>query len=276
MREAAKKVGLFHQLPESVGRLVVGRQVAVSSFVEALAKYGTRYQYDLFSPGLQRAPIQTGLDAITTPSASRPSVDVHDQRDLLQQSRTRDFAAWHDTQFDTYRPFALRSRMAQSFPISIVHHTLSYPDLLHDTFLRLLLNRTYPYDTIVCTSSAAKEVSAHLLEHVSSSFNEQYGTRLAYHGRLEVIPLGVDTERFKPRDKKALRSQFDLPQHAFVLLWIGRLSAIDKADLIQLVHMFADLVRENPDRDLKLVCAGSEHPAERFGAFLQGYAGSLN
>jgi glycosyltransferase involved in cell wall biosynthesis len=253
MRQALKRIGLFHQLPQSIGGLVVGRQVAVGSFAEALAEHTTQHQYDLFCPGLQQAPIQSGLHALATSSIPQKRLSIHDERDLLHRLDTMDFAAWHDTQFDTHRPFALRSRAAQGFPISIVHHTLSYPHLLHDSFLRLLLSQPHPYDTVVCTSTASKEVVARLLEHVSTSFNEQYGTQLSYQGRLDVIPLGVDTERFKPREKGALRAQFDLPEEAFILLWVGRLSAIDKADLIPLVHLFADLVRDNTDRELMLV-----------------------
>lgn len=270
------RIGLFHQLPQQTGGLVVGRQVAVGSFVEALAQHTVRHQYDLFCPGPQQEPIQSGLAALFSATSAQPPVGVHDQRVLLQQLDHFGFAAWHDTQFDTYRPFALRSRAARAFPISMVHHTLSYPHLLHDNFLRLLLSRPHPYDSIVCTSTAAREVIVRLLEHVGTSFNRQYGTELAYQGRLDVIPLGVDTARFKPRNKVTMRAKFDLPEDAFILLWIGRLSAIDKADLIPWVQVFGELVRENPDKKLVLVCAGAEHRAERFGDFIQSYAAALH
>lgn len=137
------------------------------------------------------------------------------------------------------------------------------------------MSDTHPYDALVCTSTAAQKAVSLLLEHVESSFNQAYGTELAYGGRLAVIPLGVDTERFQPRDQAAARAAFQLEAGAFVLLWVGRLSAIDKADLMPLILAFSELVRANPGQALLLVCAGTEHRAERFAAHLHEWAGVL-
>ena len=104
-----------------------------------------------------------------------------------------------------------------------------------------------------------------LVEHVALRFNDRHGTKLAFRGHLEEIPLAVDEQRFCPLDRRECRQRFDLPDDAFVMLWVGRLSAIDKADLLPLVMVTQDLIRANPDRSIVLCIAGTQHPEELLG-----------
>ncbi|WP_437681052.1 glycosyltransferase family 4 protein [Sorangium sp. So ce131] len=264
----ASTVGMFHHAPEQDG-VVVGRQVAVDGFVEGLLHHGRRHRYALFHPGRQRAAGEGQLPD----GAARAS--FHDRRELTNLDGFR-FAAWHDAQFDTFTPFALRARAEAPYPVTLVHHTLSYGELLHNV-LRLLLAKPHSYDALVCTSRAAQRALERLIEHVAGRFNEEHGTQLGYRGRYELIPLGVDVDRYLPAgraagDRAAARARFDLEDDAFVLLWVGRLSLIDKADLLPLVQAFAELKARNTGRSLRLVCAGTERAGERFGAAVADYA----
>jgi glycosyltransferase involved in cell wall biosynthesis len=128
---------------------------------------------------------------------------------------------------------------------------------------------------MVATSRAAEKVLRKLVDQVAHRFNEAHGTRLSYAGRFERIPLGVDTERFRPIERRAARQRFGLPDDAFVLLWVGRLSIVDKADLLPLVRAFAAISAANPARKLRLVCAGAQRPGERFGDVIGEYARDL-
>jgi D-inositol-3-phosphate glycosyltransferase len=154
----------------------------------------------------------------------------------------------------------------------VLHHTLSYKRLLHESFLRLLLADTRENDALICTSLAARAALQRIIGDVAEAFNARHGTQLAYRGRYELIPLAVDLERFKPLPRDAARAAFELPEDAFVLLWVGRMSIVDKADLLPLVDAFAELVRDNPGRKLLLVCAGTQRPGERFGDVVRDYA----
>jgi D-inositol-3-phosphate glycosyltransferase len=262
----ASAVGLFHYPPEQHG-IVVGRQIAVDDFTQGLLRYGQRHRYALFCHGreLGRSAAQLGR--------GEDRARVHDRRELLKLDGFG-FTAWHDAQFDTFTPFALRARAASPFPVTIVHHTLSYRELLHDV-LRLLLARPHRYDALVCTSAAAKRALERMIEHVAGGFNAEHGAQLAYRGRYELIPLAVDTERYQPADRASSRARFQIDEGAFVLLWVGRLSIIDKADLLPLVQAFASLRASNPERKLLLVCAGTERGGERFGAAIADYARHL-
>lgn len=262
------RVGMFHEMPEDYS-VIVGRQVAVDQFALGLARHGAKHTYELYCPPMQVPAIRQSVEA----GAGR--VSAHDRQILAKGFNGFDFTAWHDSQFETYRPFALRDHVKGSYPVTIVHHSLSYKELLHERLLRLLLAKPYSYDSIVCTSTSSRQTMSALIDHVTESFNASYGTRLSYRGRLDVIPFGVDAEFFRPRDKAAVREHFQLSHDAFIMLWVGRLSAVDKADLLPLVQTLAQLCHANPSRELLLVCAGCQRPGERFGDMIREFTQKL-
>jgi len=245
----------------------------VDQFVLGLARHGQQHHYELFGPTMQLAGLRRPFHQLP---GGTSRLGVSDRRDLLDSLDEFQFTAWHDTQFDTYRPFALRDRARRSYPVTVVHHTLSYQESLHDKILRLLLNNPREFDSLICTSTAAQRVLRNLVAHVSERFNQSYGTKLAYKGRFDVIPLAVDTEQFRPGDMAAARARLGIPVDAFVMLWVGRLSAIDKADLLPLVQVLAELKEANPRRVLRLVLVGTQRPGEQFGDVLQDFAHQHN
>lgn len=261
-------IGLFHSLPEQQG-VVVGRKVAIGETIEALTQHASQHRFALFTDPRERPQIQKALASAST------STSIHDRRDLLHVD---DFhlTAWHDTDFDTYTPFALRAQANTPFPITLGHHTLSYKELLHDAILRLLLAKAQPYDSIICTSTAARDALQHLIAHTAEQFEADHGVRLSFPGRLDVIPLAVDTDRYQPLDRSAARARFHIDPDAFVLLWIGRLSILDKADLLPFLHAFAELRAQHEGQRLLLICAGTERPGERFGKAVDDYAKHLD
>jgi glycosyltransferase involved in cell wall biosynthesis len=259
-------IGLFCEIDRDP--VIVGRQVAVDALLGGLLAHG-RERYLLFAPRMQ-------LGALA-PTLARfgDRVALHDRRVLCRQLDRLGLTAWHDSQLDCWRPFALRDRARVPYPVTVLHHSLSYKELLHAELLRLLLAGARPYDALICTSTAARRALEALLGHVAARFAAAHGVTLACAGRREVIPLGVDTERFRPGDRSAARARFELSHGAFVLLWVGRLSAIDKADLVPLCECFAELRRRNAGRELALVCAGRQRPGERFGDVLGDFAAGL-
>lgn len=96
---------------------------------------------------------------------------------------------------------------------------------------------------------------------------------LGYAGRYDVIPFGVNTEVFRPRDKADARRQVGLPADATLILWLGRFGIGDKADLLPLIRVFAQLQQSTGDPRLRLVLAGSG-PGRDVG-FFEKYAQAL-
>lgn len=261
------RVGLFYALPEQQG-VVVGRKVAIGETIEALCKYAEHHRFALFCDPRERAQAKAAFSAL------EPAASIHDRRELSRIDELGPWA-WHDTDFDTYTPFALRARAKRPFPITLGHHTLSYKELLHDAVLRLLLAKAHPYDALICTSSAARRALEELVAHVAEGFEAEHGAKLSYPGRYEVIPLAVDTERYQPLDRAAARARFRIDPEAFVMLWLGRLSILDKADLLPLLHAFAELRQKHAQRRQILICAGTERAGERFGKAVDDYAKHL-
>jgi hypothetical protein len=80
--------------------------------------------------------------------------------------------------------------------------------------------------------------------------------------RLDLLPLGVDTELFRPRSKSELRRRLGLPLDRLVLVSLGRISAADKADLLPALRILRDLVRQRPERELLWVIGGAARDGE--------------
>jgi len=259
---------------------VYGGTVAGGDFRQALHRHGTLERWALFTEPANVRAVQADLGDLQRAETSRIGTIQAAGYDALLE-RFDDFALtqWHDIdsdviRLDVRRAFHLRQSRARAlYPISITHHTFSYPYMLHEWFLPLLLADTQPCDSIVCTSQAAREAIRQLLRHVAEEFERAHGVRLEYRGRLDCLPLGVDTDLFKPRDKADVRRQYGLPQDAFLLLWMGRVSSRDKADLLPVLNVLQELVREHPGVRLLLGIAGTG--PSRDASALQDHARAL-
>ena len=67
----------------------------------------------------------------------------------------------------------------------------------------------------------------------------------------------------------------NIPKSAFVLLWMGRISALDKADLQPLIMVLYRLIRKNHDKKIMLIIAGYDKPNLEFVPSIKAYAESL-
>jgi glycosyltransferase involved in cell wall biosynthesis len=71
-----------------------------------------------------------------------------------------------------------------------------------------------------------------------------------------VIPVGIDTEKFKPMDKTALREKYKFNKNDKVILYVGRFKKEKRLDL--LIKAFIKVKKEIPNCKLVLVGVGSE------------------
>lgn len=107
------------------------------------------------------------------------------------------------------------------------------------------------YDALVSISSAHAESTRKLFD----GFLLPPGSKPPF--RIEVIPRAVDFERFKPVDseKKAyLRKELGWPVAGQIALYLARVTAHGKADIVPLVRAFAEASSE----DDTLVIVGGE------------------
>jgi D-inositol-3-phosphate glycosyltransferase len=255
---------------------VFGRNVAVDEWLVALLRYGRGPSYRFFQSRdrLRARPIP-GHQPVEQLSGSRFGTDITIE-DIAKAPCTlgsSDRRVWHDPDGDLDVAIAMRGYASRAYPVTATAHILSYRSLRHGWFLRLLLQDVRAYDSLICTSHAARIAAEKLFGSVADQIARARGLSCRFGGRLDVIPLGVDTIRFHPRDKTETRRAIGLPERAFLMSWVGRLSFNDKADLVPLVIVFARLVKANPDRELGLVIAGAGTPL--LGRVLRRHAQTL-
>lgn len=78
----------------------------------------------------------------------------------------------------------------------------------------------------------------------------------ANQSRIEVIPAGVDAERFTPVDRKAARGRLNLPEEIIVILYVGRFAPLKRVD--RLIESVAQL--RSRGSDAHLVVVGGDDP----------------
>jgi glycosyltransferase involved in cell wall biosynthesis len=254
---------------------IFGATVATYTFYQALLRNGRVPTYELFAGPGQEAFASNQVSGWLADGASVPRmVRIHSYQDLFNRFDDFPFTVWHDPSANFPPLFHVRRALTNRlYPITFTHYTLSYQSYLHDFLLPLLLADTYPCDSIACTSVDAKNALQHLIGHVSEDFERRHGVKLCYNGRFDLLPIGVDTDLFRPRDKADARHQLELPTDAFILLWFGRFSFADKMDLLPMLRVFADLLKRNPTRKLLFVLGGTERPG--YAAAVQNYAQAL-
>ena len=111
-------------------------------------------------------------------------------------------------------------------------HTISYAHLM-PLWTRMLCNHVLPCDAVICTSCAAREVLERSFDLLAERFSSRWGIRVPpFRGRIEIIPLGVDVDYWKPEESKTeARKLLGLPEQSCIILCPGRFSTHDKMDL---------------------------------------------
>jgi glycosyltransferase involved in cell wall biosynthesis len=82
--------------------------------------------------------------------------------------------------------------------------------------------------------------------------------------RFEIVPLGLDLERYRSIDRGTARHRLGLPSDAVVVVMVGRLVPIKRVD--RLVRVFATLHTRRPDARLYIIGDGSERAAAEIQA----------
>jgi glycosyltransferase involved in cell wall biosynthesis len=143
-----------------------------------------------------------------------------------------------------------------NYPITSLIHGLSYFNLQVETFENLLMSPLLECDSIICTSYAARDAFLKRLFRIAGQLNNHDIEKKAEKTRTDVIPLGVDTDIYRPRDKADTRRILGLPQDKTIILYFGRVCVYGKMDPSPLLTVFDFLVRKHGD-SVYLVIAGN-------------------
>lgn len=233
---------------------VFGFDIAVGGILDALMRYSSYDRFFYFQqPGalpLRRPdlPLERELDVRIEYSTRIPEIIGSD-----------DIVTWFQPDTET-EPVKYRNAFAsRPFPFTSLVHNAFSPQMVRTHYLWLLLDGFAPCDSFICTSRAVRNAVCKTLEYVASEMELRTSARMTYRGRLDVLPLGVDTDRFQPMSRVEARRKLGWSEDPFTILWFGRFSAIDKTDLLPALRMFRRLVEANPTRQLRFVLAGNDH-----------------
>ena len=240
-------------------RGIYGAGVATQQFMANLLRYGNFDEYHFFDPNRYNPQKAGEAEAFFGLSESDSRLKLFSAIEFEDALQRNDYIAFHQPRGPIIAPMIyLRNQLGiKNFPITGVTHTLSYHDQLID-FLTYLLIGACPWDSIVCLEEPARRVMKNHFNHLQTRLFEQFGLNLKYEGRLDSIPLGVDIQTYRPRDKQALRQHFGLPLNKVILLWVGRFSHYDKMDLRPLLLAFKTVLEKCSRNEAILVLAGDD------------------
>jgi D-inositol-3-phosphate glycosyltransferase len=231
---------------------IYGMTVFLRRFVEALLRHGDFDELHFFYSGSAPQADQGGL------LFSDPRIRLLPVTRFESETSRHTYHAFHNLWSPDIGPWTdLRNRLsAVNFPITGLTHTISYQSFLPRVLGTMLLGPR-PWDSIICTTESARVVMREWVTHLQTSFREDKQIDLAFDARLDVIPLGLDTEAFQPGNKAELRSRLGLPADEVLALYFGRFSHYDKMDLFPLLLAFKKVL-DDCGQKVSLVLAGSE------------------
>lgn len=146
------------------------------------------------------------------------------------------------------------SRPDLYFPICALLHSIDSAHMILNYVSAFLFAE--PYDAIVATSKAGRTAVEALLDSTAEFIKFKLGEVRLPQVQIAEIPLGVDTNFLTPYDRKYCRRLLDLPPDDILILYTGRLSQQQKADLEPLLVACSRLFKEIPNASL--VIAGQD------------------
>jgi alpha-maltose-1-phosphate synthase len=245
-----------------------GIDVAVESLLTGLFRYGAQETYPVSIDvgasldALQNVAVGAGLDRAQIPPVGPADLDG---LTLFRQDPDLARLAWRRQQFGAraYSLCGLVHTMSGGQTMSLVGDYLTAP--------------TQAWDALICPSTAIRGVVERLWESWSDYMAARTGAPFQCPVRLPVIPLGIDTDKFRPSAERraAQRRALGVSEDAIVALCHGRLSYVFKQHPLP-VLVAAEQTAKAVDRPVHLIFSGYFHPASLEADFRDSAAAFCN
>ncbi len=164
---------------------------------------------------------------------------------------------------DTELAWVRHHKCPHGFALSGVTHTISLKEVMQ-RFADIVTAPFEEYDTLFCISRASLEVVRSATDNYADYLRERFGGEPRRRVRLEAVPFGVDTEKFKPatlEERLAARRLLGIPQDAVCVLYVGRLSYASKMHPFPLYRAVAEAARETGTQAHLVVAGWAESPS---------------
>ena len=242
---------------------LMGRQVAGKEFLDAYLTHG---QSDLF-----RAVVRSRerAEPLVRICRDHPSSRVRERKQSIAveldflAGMTADASVLHFPSPPEARFAWARQATGRRFALSGVTHTLSTQAAVQ-ALCELVTAPYEAFDSLVCTSRAVADMVRAVTGAYGEYLEERFGGSPGMRSRLEVIPLGVNPDRFRPSsadERSKRRAQLGVGAEDVVILCVGRLSHHAKAHPFP-VFFAAEQAARRTGKKVRLVFAGwAAHPA---------------
>jgi len=155
-----------------------------------------------------------------------------------------------------YLSYLRLSYASEIFPITSMAYTVSYPYELYKTFFKNMLSNLYFFDSIFCISYAQRKVIKNINKFIINSLKNDNDIKVTYKGRLDYLPLGIDSEDYDKIDKNDAKNYFNISKDKIVILYFGRFSIYDKMDLHPILLALKELSKKR--KNITLIFAGRD------------------
>lgn len=264
-------INAFDELADHDRR--IGRKVANYGLASALMEYSTADELHFFMPFYNAGkPFMEDYGQVANLPHNKDRVKLLPALALPALLRIHDYQAIHGAELDRYFPEMchLRNKYAKNpFPVTCTPHTLSYWSTQVRNIYKVLPG-VREYDSVFCTSQAAKDYLNSQFRQVSANLQNLGLAQAGYKGRLDICPLGVRSADFAGISREAALKHLQLPGDMPVLLCLGRLTPTDKFDLAPLIGILWLLNQKTP---VRLILAGAE--INRYGQAMVKLAENL-
>lgn len=233
----------------------IGRLVANYDFFKSLFKYSDFDQFHIFCPTFANCKLTEKRISEDIPGGQKEKIKILHISSLKKSIAENDYHVFHLGGWGYFYPGLIHLRNIHSkrpFPVTGVTHSLNVKEASFHA-LKVCTAPTLPFDSIVCTSKCGKKVMQNLFEETQNNFNK---TEIKYHGRMDVIPLGIDDDSKTVPGRSESRKALGIDDDSFVILSLGRLASDNKMDFAPFLATVKRLVDRNKDKKITLVIAG--------------------
>ena len=239
----------------SADRGLFGAWVATNDFYRNLIRFGKFDEYHFFILGKNShtGKFLNSKELIPYFKDKRVKIrKVIQMPSFLEEAREFIFFTPNPEIFNLSR---LRSIYAKNyFPVCGWIHSISYGYLLEQVFFKNMISDLQPFDSIIGISKPILESVKRMHRLIRRDVFNTMSATISYRARLDHLPLGLNSEDFIKGDNNKSRRELGLPVGKIIILYFGRFSVSDKADLFPLLFAFKRLLSKN--KNIFLVLAG--------------------
>ena len=238
---------------------LMGLPVANQGFLQALIRYGDLETLHAYTSN--RAHFGQTFEHLARDLGATMPIRVIDGHRLDQLAEVGGLAVC-DPNIATFA----RQRSfigSRAYALTGLTHTLAdFPPMA--MLADLVAAPVQPWDALVCTARVAAKMVEEMLQAEERRLAERLGAVHFPRPLLPVIPLGVDTARFAPREdwRASWRERLGIGAEEVAILYLGRLSRHGKAHPLPMMAALGRAAQTQPYR-LHLILAGWWlHPPE--------------